>query len=300
MGGILVDLYSTFLSVPNDKRDNHVLRTLGLLYFNKKENAYQITSLEKHKERSLPGDFVSLSLNNCKIDGEGSFDFGVNLGQTIFEPVGSFANNTDTEEYEFRTAIAIDFPMNEDAMEKMQNKIVSYPGLTPLKIEGTYYENSLRQILGLEDADKIISELTLSGKIKKFPDEIQRKLYLADVKFKWDREAEAYVSIGKIGIGTIGKKEVFSYVKGHVLVEKKKGGDVLSIYLEMDGDNWYFFNYARTVMQVYSSDNLFNSDIMNTKENDRKFKGKKKAENYSYMLGSKKKKSSFLNKLEDL
>jgi hypothetical protein len=300
MGGIPVDLYSTFLSVPQDRRDKHILQTYGHLYFNKKENAYQITSLEKHKERSLPGDFVSLSLNTCMIDGEGSFDFGVNLGQTVFNPVGTFENNTEIEKFEFRTAIALDFPMNDDAMEKMQNKIVSYPGLTPLKIDGTSYENSLRDIMGLEETDKIISELTLSGKIKKIPDAIQRKLYIADVKFEWDRYEEAYISKGKIGIATIGKKEIFSYVKGHVLVEKKKGGDVLSIYLELDEDNWYFFNYARTVMQVYSSDNLFNSDIMNTKENDRKFKGAKNEENYSYMLGSKKKKVGFLNKIEDL
>lgn len=300
LGGIPVDMYTTFLSAAEDKRDHHILKTFGDLYFNKKENAYQITTREKHKERSLPGDFVSLSLNTCNVSGEGKFDFGVNLGQVEFKPVGTVSNNTDTESFDYRTAIPIKFPMNKSAVERMQTKMQSYPSLDPLKIEGTSYENSLRELIGLERTDKIMSELTLSGKIKKLPDEIQSTIYIADVKFKWNSDAEAYVSVGKIGIANIGDKEIFSYVKGNILIEKKKGGDILSMYLELDEDNWYFFTYARTVMQAYSTDAEFNSDIMNTKENDRKFKGSKGMENYSYMLGSKKKKVGFLNKLEDL
>ena len=78
-------------------------------------------------------------------------------------------------------------------------------------------------------------------------------MVLTDVHLKWNEETESFQSFGKIGIGNIGEKQVNKLVDGHIEMQRKRSGDVLSIYLEAGKDNWFFFNYKRGLMQAYSS-----------------------------------------------
>ena len=77
------------------------------------------------------------------------------------------------------------------------------------------------------------------------------------------------------------------YVKGRVVIFKRFTGDEITIYLEIDDDNYYYFNYKRGLMQVYSSNEEYNTTILETKKDDTKFKGGKEIEDFQFMLGSK-------------
>ena len=44
------------------------------------------------------------------------------------------------------------------------------------------YEKGLRELLGKEKADKLISEVNLYGKFKRFPDELEKSLFITDLK----------------------------------------------------------------------------------------------------------------------
>ncbi len=166
--------------------------------------------------------------------------------------------------------------------------------MKPLSIQNSEYQLGLKEILGLKSADKLISELTLSGTIKKLPDELTSTLVLTDVRMKWDSEDAMLVSEGLIGLANVGKKEVFAQVKGLITLTKKRGGDEMHVYLELDEDTYYYFHYSRTLMQAYSSNKEFNDIIMNEKEDERKSKGLKGQEPYTYVLSSKRKKDIFL------
>ena len=45
----------------------------------------------------------------------------------------------------------------------------------------------MREVLGLERSDKLISELSIKGEIKKLPDELVKSLVLCDVKLQLER-----------------------------------------------------------------------------------------------------------------
>ena len=89
------------------------------------------------------------------------------------------------------------------------------------------------------------------------------------------------------------------YQKYKIELVKKGSGDVLTIYLEVDKNNWYFFTYTRGIMQAISSNADFNSAITETKPDKRKAKGTKTEGPYQYMYSSAKKKKDFLRKFED-
>ncbi|MCE3259140.1 MAG: hypothetical protein K0S12_781, partial [Bacteroidetes bacterium] len=147
--------------------------------------------------------------------------------------------------------------------------------------------------------DRALSELNLYGNYKKFPDELEKNLVLNDVKLTYNKSLKAYLSEGMIGIGNIQKTEIFRYMKGHVMVTKKRGKDkdMLDVYLEADGNTWYYFNYYNGKMTAFSSNEAFNKEINELKGKKKKM-DVEKGPSYSFDTGSKNKVDKFLGTMK--
>jgi len=117
----------------------------------------------------------------------------------------------------------------------------------------------------------------------------------------WNNSSNSYLSIGPIGIGNIFKWQVNRYVAGHIELVKKRGGDILSVFLKPNEDSWYFFTYSRGLMQAVSSEEEFNSSIQELKAVKRKLKVKEKGGMpYQFIISSERKKEVFLRKIQDM
>ncbi len=284
-----LDLYSTFLSAIASELDEEVLTSNGVLVYDKKTKEYLVGPEDKIRENNLTGSLVALSTVSCQVRGEGRLDYAVDLGQVKLSPVGQFLNNTTASTFVIDAMLPLDFHFSEQALKLMGEDLATYPELKPVVIQNSSYQKGIKEILGLEKADKIISELTLSGSIKKLPPELSKTIVFSDLHLEWDTDEAMYMSTGKIGLASVGKQEVFAEVDGLITLTKKRGGDAMMVYLELNEDTWYYFEYTRTLMQAFSSNTAFNDIIMGEKEDDRKSKGKKGEDPYTYMLSSKRK-----------
>ena len=108
---------------------------------------------------------------------------------------------------------------------------------------------------------------------------------------KWGR-----IGCHQIGIANINKTQVNKYVDGQIELIKKRTGDVLTIYLELDFNNWYYFNYTREVMLAVSSNEAFNTIIKDLKADKRKKAGVGGEADFSYNICPPSKKTQFLRK----
>jgi hypothetical protein len=157
----------------------------------------------------------------------------------------------------------------------------------------------MRNFLEPKEFDKLKSEMEMTGKFKKFPDVLNRTLFLAEVHFRWDSVNKAWVSYGPIGIGNIMKTQVNRYVKGIIEFTKKKTGDDFTFFLELTKNDWYFFNYRNNIMQALSSNLEFNdliTDAMKSKSEQRRVNDISKG--YRYVISTDRKKRDFLRKYE--
>ena len=164
---------------------------------------------------------------------------------------------------------------------------MEFPGLRILDVSNSYYEKALRELVGTGMADKMVSELTINGKIKKYPEKLEAPFYFGDIRFRWDANKKAYVSYGDLGIANINKRQIMKYVKGKIVISKRMTGNDISIYLQLDDKNYFYFNYKRGLMQVYSSNEEFNNIIAETKKDETKFK-EKGQEDFQFILGTSK------------
>ncbi len=288
--------YSAFLSPKKSSNDSYVLPADGFLFFDKASREYRISNKEKLVERSMPGNYLSLNTGECKVYGEGKINLGGDFGQVKIESFGNATHLLINDSTLFDILMSIDFFFDDGAIDKMTEAITANTNLKPVDLSRPVFEKGLREILGKEQGDKLISQLNINGSFKKMPDELKKTLFLNDVKMVWNKSTRSYTSSGQIGIGNINKTQINKFVDGKIEFVKKRGGDVLNIYLELDGNNWYYFNYTRGTMLAVSSNEAFNTALKELKTDKRKKAGEKGVPDYYFNICPPSKKTLFVRK----
>ena len=88
------------------------------------------------------------------------------------------------------------------------------------------FRKAVFEILGREMGDKFISEIALYGSPKKMPAELKHSLVLTEVKMYWNKEAQAFLSYGKLGLGYSDKSVINRKVTGYAMFQNKRDGAV--------------------------------------------------------------------------
>ena len=291
-------VYSSFLSkhVAN-KHEKSVLMVDGFLGFDRDTKEYRISNKEKLVETSLPGNYLSLGTTDCQVYGEGKLDIGADFGQVKVSTVGNVRQNTINDSTTFDLVMVLDFFFEKNAIKKMSGDFeLLFNSLSPTDFSRKTFEKAMIEILGKERGDKALSELNLYGNYKKFPDELEKTLFLSDVQMVYNPRLKAFVSTGDIGVANIMKTEVNRYTPGIIQIKKQKNGDVIDIYLEPDATTWFYFSYFRGVMSAVSSNQEFNKAIGELKAKDRKL-DVKEGPAYQFNLASPTKKDQFVKKM---
>lgn len=292
-------LYSGFLSPKKYHTDKSLISASGFLNYNEEMNEYQLSNKDKLIESNFPGNFVGLNTETCLVRGEGKIILGnEKLGQVNFTNYGEIKHMPKSDSILIDGALAVDFFLDEKMWTHMLENILGNPKLAPVDNTRPIYGKAIREMAGKEIGDKLVAQLNLYGAFKKVPKEVRHNIMFSDMNMYWDQKTKSFKSIGDLGIGIIDKKQVNKYVKGYVQLKRKKTKESLAIYIEVEDDLWYYFEYSSGVMRVISSQEDFNAIISELKPDKREAKGERSQGPYSFMLGTERSKRKFLAAME--
>ena len=288
--------YPAFISPKRKSTDADVISATGFLSYDEKAKDYKVTTKDKFISPDSRGNLVSLNDNNCTVYGEGPLNLGVNFGQFATTSVGNVTYNINNDSTKFDLMLGLDFMFNDDAIKLISGAIKLNTTLEATTDTRPTWVRGMKELLEGEKTDKLISEFNLYGAPKRVPEELQKTIFITDLKLVWDKQSQSYKSVGPIGIGFIGKATVSRLLKGSLEIQRKKGGDIFHIYFESDNSNWWYFNYSRGIMQGLSSDAKFNDYVQNMKPEKRIADTKGDKAPYEFMLSTDRKKAEFLKK----
>jgi len=294
-----VHIYPAFLSARKNYSDQSIVTATGYLYYDKSTGEYLIAEKEKLKDRSLPGNLISLHHEQCILYGEGNLNMGADLGQVQLITYGSIQHNINTNETSTEVLLGIDFYIDDQVMQIMAGEIDSIPGLNNTETQSETYTKSMTGLLGRESYEAFQTELGLFGTVRQLPENFQHTLLLSELKLNWDNVANSWLSSGDIGIEGINNKRVSKRISGLFELQVRRSGNIWDIYVESDRRTWYYFGYTRGVMQVHSSNNVFLDRMKDLKQRNRRLKVKG-GESYIYMVSTDAKRNTFYRRYTDL
>lgn len=289
-------VYPVFMSKKEKTGDLEILTSRGLLKFDKGTGEYRITTKEKFENPSLADDYVAMKQANCDVNGEGRITFGMELGQVKINSFGKASHSIVTDETRFKTTLALDFFLAPELWKIMEETITATAGLQPSDVASDDYKKSMIRLLGKDAAEKLFKDMGATGTIKKFPDELNHSIVLTNVEMKWNTETRSYISEGWLHLSNLGKNPFNKVIKGKVELVKKRGGDILNLYIECESQKWFFFNYSRNVMNVIAGDENFNKTVRELDSKKRSVDGENGAPPYQFMIGIEKRKRDFMDR----
>ncbi len=264
-------IYPTFLSPKINTSDLDVVAADGYLHYNNEAKEYRISNKEKLQGNVVPGNFISLN-DQCITEGQGKLELAVNLGQVELTTLGNIRHNINNDSTTLDVFIGINYFFNDESMRVMAERLANFfPPMDPIYY-GEKFELALMELLGQKEAKEKLQELNLYGQFKKYPKELEKTLFLTDVKLYWNEPTNSYRYKGFIGVSSINGIQINRMVYGMIEFEKKRGRDKFYLYLEPGADTWFYFEYSNNLMSASSSDENFNNAIRDTKADKRQNK----------------------------
>ena len=279
-----IKLYPTFLSKLAAPSDPNVITASGYLQYNKTLNEFQIGSKEKLLNRSEKGNFLALHTESCSMHGEGIIDLGMDHGDVKVDAVGVVDYNQSTGETSMNITARFNMALDKGSMEDVATRINTIVGLQPMDFNPTTFEQALVEWTDRKTADKIKSDYTIKGEIKKLPEQIETAFTITGLKLssfdKPDMQEKGLISTANTAILiNIFEKPVLKYVPCRAFFQQiysESGGDKFGLQIEIPGGRDYYFDYSMVKkdgeMRIISSDPEFNTAVNAIKEEKRKTK----------------------------
>lgn len=287
-----IHLYSTFLGRKKYVDDYVMATASGLLWYNKAYNAYEVGAEDKLKRHGLPGPLVSLSPSTCIQYAEGPLDLIVRFGQLKAWWAGSITHNLQSNVFSLRTTMAIDFYFYQPSLKIMAYVIDSLaPKTDTINIFDAYYKKNFANLIVPDTLKQYYQQLTDTAKNKKvqLPSLMAKTLFIDEVSFIYDDTTNSFRSVGKIGIGYINGRWIHRKIDGYIEIWRKNSGDQIDIYLQPNGNTFYYFGYEPGKMMVLSSDKNFENPIHKLPERQRRMKVGRGEKAYLYTIASDRK-----------
>lgn len=291
-------VYPAFVS-PRNLYSNFPIATAGeFLHYNKKTKNYQIGSKIRMQNPDTTDNYLSLDKEHCFLYSDGEINLGTQLGQVKIKTWGNSNYKIKEDELTLDIFGTLDFYLPQECIKIIADTIKSMSKLEGLKLQGNNYIKGLKNMLGYAEATKVITEQNNFGMLKEVPASLFNTFIFSDLNLKWMKKSNAWLSQGKIGIMNINGQQVNKKANGYLEIIRRRSGDEMNLYLEINRGLWFFFNYRRGLMQMYSSYAPFNKIINEIKSSDRKLKIERGEASYVFFLSNERKKNKFLERMK--
>jgi len=293
-----IELYSTFVGPHTRYSDQPLISANGWLWFDESKGQYKLASTEKKADPEADGPILLFDAKGCQAEAKGPLTLGVDLGQVKLNGAGRLMHDLRKDSVRGEVILTLDFFFDPKMLDFMAKSINNAAGLEPVNYSDPAFRDAFKDLLGRIKGDELLKQISLIGKWRKIPDELLHTIVFTDVRFKWNPETGSYQSTGKIGIGNIMGESINKKVNGFMEIMHRRGGDALTMYIEIDRQNYFFLTYSRGVMQCVAGPGFekFNTMIRSTKEGNRTQKTEPGEAEYQYYIGTYQQVSEFLRR----
>ena len=276
--------HSNFLSKYADRADIEVLSADGILYYDRQEQGYVVTTYEKLKDFTLPDPYLIFHNYDCDLYGTGPLKVLENTGAVTTALAGAVRHDLVKDEVSIDGVMTMNAPLDEKAWEAVAQ--LFNDGSGSLRSDETAYIDGIYALLGQKDGGEFLENIGLHENEGKFPRFLRQTLVLSEVNLSYSGRYKSFISEGTATIQNIYNQPVFAEVSCLIEVKERRRGGEIILYLD-NGTDYLYLSFKGIVMSIRSSDEAFNQGILEKDAKDRSVKAKGDAPAFTYNLAGK-------------
>jgi hypothetical protein len=247
--------YSAFLSNDGNRANLALLTATGVVTYNKDLYSYIITTRERLADPTNNTDnYLALNNRDCITTGKGEMSFGDRTGQVKLVGHGIITHHLDDDLIEAEVSMIVNFPFIDDILKRMADDMITESSFPGVSLTHEPYNMLLTKEMSAKDLQRYRDDIGLYGVPDKLPRSLRNTMVINKMTLVWNKETNSFLSEGDIGVGSVLDEQVNKMVPGIVELSRKRRGDELIFYFEIDNKTNYYYQYRRNLMQFYSSD----------------------------------------------
>jgi len=254
-------IYPLFYSLKRRYSDPDVTNDTGILYYDQAKQSFFAGNKDLLLKGALKGSFMQLNEAKHTVHAEGPLDFGLETNRVKFKNAGTADLLEKDSSFTFNLAMMLDFPMHKDVVSKIKEKL-GPAGMTTLNND--FFKKAIGEMVADDKtARTIIKGIEKTGQISG-KDEAEYKIILSDATFRWDSKLKGMYCNDQVALASFAGTPVNKNISATMLMEHKRSGENMYIYLEFANNDWLYINLQKNVAYMFSSDPKLNEIIIAT------------------------------------
>jgi len=280
--------HAAFLT--NEKvADNELLSAHGVLTYLGGSKQYMIASAEKVSDPdAVVAPYLSLSTDDCIVEGEGLVDFTLRRTQASFYAYGTAQVGLQQSDDDYLTTVfGFSFPLAGSIVSTLHNNLKEDLRLTPLgSTTNAEMRHALMHHLGDDKGAAAYASYSATGNLDRMPADMISTMLFDNIKWRYQPGFGFYYD-GKVGLVAVGDKALGVQVNVKAQIKQTRSGQNIVIYVQATRDHWYFFDYdlGSSQLVLKSSDGTWEDAIKAIPLEQRKVE-KEGLSTFQYRVGS--------------
>ncbi len=274
----------------------------GVLYYDHNTGDIVVGDKRKLFEKEEKGNVIRVNDKNRTIKTEGSYGMSLNVKSGI---KSGFAGTSEWKEsdttFNFDWSFYFDFPLPKEAVTRMVELVKNENYGSSVSVKTSTFAANLPEFYATSAASKsVVSRVKNSGNLNsenvvatsqffksvgKATDKVKEifdtDLYIKEVNERapekamffvaasnwyFNNRTNSFICNGSIDLASINGVNINKRFGAIIVVDKKRSGDDIHIYIELNPNEFIYLNYVRGVMYAYSTDEKFNQIILDKGE----------------------------------
>jgi hypothetical protein len=290
------EIYTSWFTPAVLSWDTALVRASGEIYYDVALNGYHVVA-PGGQEKANDQAGLLFNTKNCSLEASGPLNLGLSFNYVDLKSYGDIRYLVIPDSTNLNVTLAFDFLFYEAALNAMADSLV-LSDLKGLDVTGKSYQDFLDYMMGATESKDLKDDISIYGNIRRLPEELIHTMVLTDINLYWNSFTNSYISRGPIGVMSLGRNPVNRYLNGNLELIRRRSGDVISLYLEVNPMQYYFFDYRNGIMQTISSDMVYNNRINDLKQEKRMQSKPGLEETYEFLLSSRRKMIDFIRRME--
>jgi hypothetical protein len=257
-------VYPLFYSWKRRYSDIEITGDTGILYYDQDKQSFFAGSRDKLLNGGLKGNFIQLNESTKAIHAEGRMDFGFDNGAIRCVSAGTADLVPGDSSFSFRLAIFIDFLLPKTFNDRLYAMLTTEDaGTGDATLNDPFVEAAVGELIRDDkDARAVMKAIETTGKMEP-RGEAGWKFCFTEADFRWDSRRRGMANTSEVAMANFDGRPVNRTFNTTMLVEHRRSGENLFMYIEIAKGSWVYLNAQRNVVYVWSSDEVLNQAIIN-------------------------------------
>lgn len=257
-----VNVYPTFFNFKRTYSDLEITKDEGIMFYDEVQGAFIAGDSNKALNGALRGNILVFNETDRTIMSEGKLDLGLNLHEkfNVISAGKVFKHEKDTV-FTIETMLGITIELPDECYARLQDVIEKNGSDARIfSVDQMETKRAFAEFLDDKKFEKVRKDMEEFGEIKT-TEELNKDLLITKATLYYSEALNAFVGTEPVDLALVHGKAVNRTFNARILIETKRSGTRAVLYLAVSKYDWFYFEYHRGNLYVYSTDKAFNDAL---------------------------------------